>query len=112
MEKRRWNDDLEVEERKIEDQARQQRAVAVYRYLLLPVSVSVLWLFFPPGEVAKVLADVSACVVTLKVLAQYSCTTFGIGMHVYITFEVRYLYCILSFLQSTMSTHTYPMCTP
>lgn len=29
MEKRRWNDDLEVEERKIEDQARQRRAVAV-----------------------------------------------------------------------------------
>lgn len=48
--KRRWNDDLEVEERKIEDQARQLRAVAVYGYLLLPVGVSVLWLF-PPGEV-------------------------------------------------------------
>lgn len=30
MKKRRWNDDLEVEERKIEDQARQRRAVAVY----------------------------------------------------------------------------------
>lgn len=119
MKKRRWNDDLEVEERKIEDQARQRRAVAVYWYLLLPVSVSGIVAFFPtpPGEVGcKGLADVSTCVVVLKVLAQYSVTAFGIGMHVYITFEVRYLYCILSCLQSTMSTythtHTYTVCVP
>lgn len=53
--------------------------------------------------------------VALKVLAQYSCTEFGIGMHVYITFEVRYLYCILSCLQSTTYneyTHMHTLCVP
>lgn len=52
MKKRRWNDDLEVEERKIEDQARQRRAVAVYGICYCQLGVSVLWLFFSPlGEV-------------------------------------------------------------
>lgn len=45
MEKRRWIDDLEVEERKIEDQASQQRAVAVLQYLLFARWCTVLLRF-------------------------------------------------------------------
>lgn len=50
MEKRRWNDDLEVEERKTEDQA---RLAERWQYCVFVVGI-VFWfsLFFSPGKVS------------------------------------------------------------
>lgn len=60
MEKRRWNDDLEVEERKIEDQARQRGAVAVYGICCCQLVYR--YCGFPPGDAScQGLDEVSTC---------------------------------------------------
>jgi hypothetical protein len=90
-----------VEERKIEDQARQRRAVAVYGYLLL-LGVSGIVAF--PLE-CKGLEEVSTCVCdqlngTSIQVREYNCTALRIGMHKYVTSFTLALY------MSTTHTHT------
>lgn len=79
---------MEVEERKIEDQARQQRAVAVLRYLLL--SVGLRYCDFPPGEVTKGPEQVSACACahvkdTVQLRCTVGCLVFGMYFTIVLT---------------------------